>query len=250
MRLLSLLLSLLMGTSATQATYPAPGPGRQANSCTAPTMTYRWTPTSGCSTSTPCATDQVSGNNASQTTSGDLPTYGATCGPNSTPCLTFNGTTDYLLPTTAIAGPTDLTVYAIFKTATTPTTKGYPFIGGAANGIEFGIDTANQAFLNQQDITGTNGTRTYTSGTWYAEAITYHNATTTTNFYAVSGGGLSADGVSASPAMTFSAAAPNLGANTNGSDLEYFNGSIAEWGYLSSVNTAGIAAWSSCHYGV
>jgi hypothetical protein len=243
-KLIALLLALLTG----QSTYPAPGPGRQANSvaCVAPTMTYRWTPTSGCSTTTPCATDQVSGNNASQTTSGDLPTYGATCGPNSTPCLAFNGTSDYLTIATPIpSGVTNFTMYAIFNPTTASTYNA--FFAGGNNSIEFAITTTT-ATLSQIGATSVPGSRSFSTGTWYTEVVTYANGSTTTAFYAASGGSLTSDGGSISQAFSFSSNTPYLGAIPMYS--VGFNGPIAEWGYLNSVNTTGIANWSSCHYGV
>src|ERR1700722_1347905 len=113
MRMLSLLLTFLLGA---WQTYPSPGPGRQAQSlaCTAPSMTYRWVPASGCSTSSACAKDRVAGNNASQTSSGALPTYSEAGGPDRTPDLTFNGSTDYLTFGTAIpSAVTTFTIYAV-----------------------------------------------------------------------------------------------------------------------------------------
>jgi hypothetical protein len=223
-----------------------------AIACNAPTMTYRWTPAAACSTSQPCATDQVAGNNASQTTSGDLPTYSATGGPDGTPALVFNGTSDYLAMTTPIAsGLTSFTMYAIFKPAGVPSGgHNYDFFGGTNNSIEFGIDpSGDNAFLNQQDIIGVAGNATFPSGTWYTEVVTYNNGTTTTALYKANGGALTSDGGSTSQAMSFSATTPYLGGQTLTSS--YFNGSIAEWGFLSgSANPAGIAQWSSCHYGI
>jgi hypothetical protein len=121
--------------------------------------------------------------------------------------------------------------------------------GGTNNSIEFGIDPSDNAVINQQDIIGVSGTATFPAGTWYTEVVTYNNGTTTTALYKANGGALTSDGGSTSQAMSFSATTPYLGGQTlTGS---YFNGSIAEWGFLSgSANPAGIAQWSSCHYGI
>lgn len=244
MRLLSLLLPLLMGT---QATYPTPGPGRQVHSCTAPTMTYRWTPTAGCSTSTPCATDQVSGNNASQATLGKLPTYGATCGPNSLPCLTFNGTSDYINPTTPIpSGLTAFTFYAIIEITTG--SKFNPILGGVGNSIRWDSDNTDTMLLTEQDVISVPGLPTLTTNTWYTVVVSYLNSTTTTTFYHASGGTLHTDSSNSTQPLAFSATTPDLGAAHG--DSVFFTGNIAEWGYVNSVSTAGIANWSSCHYGV
>lgn len=245
MKILSLLLSLILGTP--QATYPAPGPGRQAYACAAPAgLVGRWTPTSGCSTSTPCATDQVAGNNASQTTSGDLPTYGATCGPNSTPCLTFNGTTDALLLATPIpSGLTALTMYAVIYVTAAQNNA----IFGATNngGLTYRINGSSNPDLEQLAVQGNSGTQTLSLNTWYTEVVTYNGGTTTTSFYYASGGTLNAAGAPGGPAFSWSTTTTYLGNDQFG---EPFAGKIAEWGYLNSVNTTGIAPWSQCHYGV
>lgn len=245
---LLLLLPLLSTLIGDQATYPTPGPGRQVHACTPPTMTYRWTPTSGCSTSTPCATDQVAGNNASQTTSGDLPTYGATCGPNSTPCLTFNGTSDFLTPTTPIAssGLTAVTVYAVVNMTSTSVLN---YIYGGANfGFTFRTNTDGTVGFGVEGIVGSDGTQVLSPSTWYTIVVTYDNGTTTTNFYNATGGGLAPEGTSGT-ALSWSAATPTMASDTPNFS-SFFGGSIAEWGYTNSVNTSGIANWSSCHYGV
>jgi hypothetical protein len=246
MKTLALLLAFFAGSIQNQgpmdsSALSAPPP------CVEPAgFTYIWTPTSGCSTSTPCATDIVAGNNATQTVSGDLPTYGATCGPNSTPCLTFNGTTDFLNITTPVpSGVTAFTLYAVINLSASQVNV---IFGGAGSGITYRINnTTNQPDLEESGVQGINGTQTLSLSTWYTEIVTYDNGTTTTSFFDASGGALNSHGVSASPAFTFSGTMPKL-ASDNFSEL--FNGKIAEWGYLNSVNTAGIANWSSCHYGV
>jgi hypothetical protein len=209
-------------------------------------MTYRWTPTSGCSTSTPCATDQVSGNNASQTTSGDLPTYSATGGPNSTPSLAFNGTSDFIIPATAI--PSGLTVFTLYVILNVTTLQDGAMFGGVGGGIEYRIDSSGKPGLLVQSVVGTSGTQTLSTGTWYTVVVTHDNGTTTTNFYNATSGTLSAQGNNTTQAMVLTSTTNDLGGATGNS--EFFNGEIAEWGYLNSVNTAGIAAWSNCHYGV
>lgn len=235
--LLSLALTQNPGPSVT-------GAGRLPPACNPPTMTYRWTPTSGCSVATTCATDQVAGNNATQTTLGDVPTYGATCGPNSTPCLTFNGTSDYLALATPIpSGLTTLTLYAVINLTTSQVNS---IFGGAGSGLIFRINSSNNPDLESSGVVGVSGSQTLSLSTWYTEVVTYNNGTTTTNFYYASGGSLNAAG-SVSQAFSWSGNVPYL-ANDNYNEV--FAGKIAEWGYLNSVNTAGIANWSSCHYGV
>lgn len=248
MKTLALLLALLSGHIQNQgpmdsSALSAPPP------CIEPTgMTYIWVPAAGCSTSTPCATDVVAGNNASQTTSGDLPTYGATCGPNSRPCLTFNGTTDFITPTTAIpSGLTNLTFYAVINITTGSVYNAF-FGSTSSQFAEFAVTSGNVPQLAETGIAGAQGTQTISTGTWYTLIVTYANGTTTTSFYNASGGALNPQGSFGGPAMTFPNPTADLGASRG--DPSFFNGKIAEWGYTNSVNTAGIANWSSCHYGV
>lgn len=214
--------------------------------CVAPTMTYRWVPNSGCSIIVACATETVSGNNASQTSSGALPTYGATCGPNSTPCLTFNGTSDYIIPTTAIpSGVTAFTLYAVIKPTTVSTDN--PIFGGNNNGIAYKSNSSGKMDLSAQGFTGVaTGTQTLVANTWYTQVVTFNNGASTTIFYSASGNTLTSFG--GGGGGSFPNSTPYLG----GIPIEsiWFTGSIAEWGYLNSVSTTGIANWSSCHYGV
>lgn len=248
MKTLALMLALLSGHIQNQGPMDSSGIAAPPPCIEPAGFTYIWVPTVGCSVATPCATDVVAGNNASQTTLGNLPTYGATCGPNSTPCLTFNGSSDYITPTTAIpSGLTNLTFYAVINTSTT----GYnAFFGSTSNQFaEFAIiNGSNVPQLAETGIAGAQGTQTISPGTWYTLIVTYANGTTTTSFYDASGGALNPQGSVSSPAMSFPNPTIDLGASRG--DPNFFNGKIAEWGYTNSVNTAGIANWSSCHYGI
>jgi hypothetical protein len=171
-RTLSLLLTFLLGA---WQTYPSPGPGRQARSipCTPPSMTYRWVPASGCSTTSACAKDRVDGNNASQISSGALPTYSEGRGPNSTPDLTFNGSTDYLTFRAAIpSAVTRFTIYAVI--AMTGAGRENAIFGGDTGGIEYRINASNHPDLLYQSIADVNsGTQTLSANTWYTEVVTF-----------------------------------------------------------------------------
>jgi hypothetical protein len=244
-RTLSLLLTFLLGA---WQTYPSPGPGRQARSipCTPPSMTYRWVPASGCSTTSACAKDRVDGNNASQISSGALPTYSEGRGPNSTPDLTFNGSTDYLTFGAAIpSAVTTFTIYAVI--AMTGAGRENAIFGGDTGGIEYRINASNHPDLLYQSIADVNsGTQTLSANTWYTEVVTFQ-ISGAVNFYYASGGSLIPSGSGSTSSYAFSGITESLGASRGG---EYFRGKIAEIGYLSSVNTSGIAAWSNCHYGI
>lgn len=212
-------------------------------------MTYRWTPTLGCSVATPCATDQVSGNNASQTTIGDVPTYNATGGPNSTPSLTFNGTSDFITPTTAIpSGLSAFTLYAIIKPSSVSVNNA--IFGGVTGGIEYRINSsANPDVLVQSVADVNSGSQTLTASTWTTQVVTFTTSGSgTIAFYNATGGTLNAAGSGIPAATSFTSTTNDLGGAP--ATAEFFHGDIAEWGYLNSVSTATIAHWSSCHYGV
>ena len=143
--------------------------------------------------------------------------------------------------------PSGLTAFTLYAVINLAASQVNPMFGGASSGITFRIDTSpNTPDLEETNVQGVAGTQTLSLSTWYTEVVTYNNGTTTTSFYYASGGTLNAAGVAMSPAFTFSGTTPYLGTDT----VAFLNGSVAEWGYLNSVNTAGIANWSSCHYGV
>lgn len=221
-------------------------PGTVTPACVAPSMVYRWTPTAGCSTSTPCATDQVAGNNATQTSSGALPTYSATGGPNSTPSLSFNGSDSAAFGTAIPSSVTAFTIYAIVNYSTSTSNA---IIGGTSSGaIEYRINSSNHPdLLIQGAVDLGTGTQTLSPNTWYTEVITYQISGAYT-FYFASGGNLTAAGTGSGSSSPFSSGTQTLGAAPGASEM--FNGQIAEWGYLDSVNTSGIATWSNCHFNI
>jgi hypothetical protein len=245
-RLISAILLL-----ATSALAQNPGPSLTGATvgpaaCVAPTgLVNRWTASAG-STTLAYATDQVAGNNAFQPTGISDPTYSASCAAFSgKPCLAFNGTSDYIIPTTPIPATTNLTVYAIFNLAGGTHNE---FFGGIASSIDYQIG-GSVANLNQQGVAGGNGIRTLSTGTSYLEVATYNNATSDTEFYAGSSGGTLVSDGNSIQALSFSSATATLGAVLPFS--RFLNGSIAEWGYANSVNASNtIAAWAKCQYGV
>jgi hypothetical protein len=227
------------GPSVTGA-IPAPLP------CVPPTMTYRWIPTSGCSTGAVCAKDRVVGNNASQTLGGALPTYSESRGPKGTPDLTFNRSTDYLTFGKAIPSAVRaFTIYAVI--AMTGAGRENAIFGGDTGGIEYRINASNNPDLLDQGIADVNsGAQTLSANTWYTEVVTFQ-ISGAVNFYYASRGSLIPAGSGSTSSNAFSGITDSLGGSRGG---EYFRGKIAEIGYLSSVNTSGIAAWSNCHYGI
>lgn len=236
---------------ATSMQNPGPSRGSKATappSCNPPTMQYRWTPTSGCSTSTVCMTDAVVANNASQTNSANLPTYSATGGPNSQPELVFGAgsANDYLVFGTPV--PLTLSTFTIYAVVNITTASlSNAIFGGAVGGIEYRINSSNNPeLLKAATLSIGSGTQTLSAGTWYTQVMTYTSASGY-NFYHANGGSLTLAGTGSS-STTFLGAANNIGAGA--AQSEVLTGNLAEVGFLNSVNTAGIAAWSSCHFGI
>lgn len=235
-----------------------------SSGCTPPTNeTYRWVPNSGCSTSVACATDVVASNNASQTTSGDLPTYSATGGPNNQPYLSFNGTSDYLtfsttIPTTACTG-TGCTFWVVWYIASTGATKPwFGYSGGGNNFQGYYFQSANvqrlaNTFANAGGgYTGPwSGTDTYSATTWYTTAVTMTSGGTWQT-YKCSGGTCATDGSGGTGAGwgTISFATNALGIIAGQSATDYWSGRMAEWGYYAGSSITGLAAWSKCQYGI
>ena len=241
------LIALLLLTSAAFGQNPGPMESglSTAPPCVEPTMTGIWVPASG-SSSNPYATDPVAGNNAFQATTANQPTYGATCGPNSTPCLTFNGTSDFIQPTTPLpTASSDITMYAVIYV--TAASQPNNMFGGGAAGVSYRVNSSNNVDFGSEGLSASTGTQVLSPNTWYTEIVTYSNSTNVTNFYFASAGSLIAAG-SETLALGITATTTTLGGAPT--EALFFTGKIAEWGYANSVTTAAIANWSSCHYHV
>lgn len=206
---------------------------------------YYWTPSAG-SSSLAYAIDSVSANNAFQATGGNQPTYNATGAPNSHPSLTLNGTSDFITPTTPIpASPTAFTLWALIKPSSV--TVNNAIFGGTTGGIEYRINSSgNPDVLVQSTADVNSGSQMLTASTWTMQVVTFNFSTIA--FYEAVGGNLVSHGSGSPAATSFTSTTNDLGGAPT--TAEYFHGDIAEWGYVNSVNTANIAYWSKCHYGV
>ncbi len=219
--------------------------------CTLPTnLTYRWIPNAGCSTSVACMTDTVAGNNASQTTSGDLPTYSATGGPNSTPALAFSGSwVDFSTGIPAPTGSATYTFYEVIKLSS-PTATQYLMGNQTSLGalaVEFGGTGVARLALTGTGAVATD-TATMTGSTWYTKAVTFSYATEAYQFYTCSGGTCTAGAGGTATAGTYSQAINLIGARGNSSFG--IGGSLAEFGYYNGISIAGLGAYSQCQYGI
>lgn len=228
--------------------------------CTAPTMTYRWAaynPSNLCGTTggSSCTTngqafysvaDSVAGNTATQTSTGSQGTY-STNAINSLPAISFTGAQFYTMGT-GITAPTTFTFYAVAEVTNVSSNRG---LIGANSSANFEIRTAsttpNVTLLSQATAQiAVSGTALPTS-TWFTLVVTYNTVSGAYNFYKAVGGSLTSLGSGTSIA-SFSAATTQLGGAQSVSDFWF--GSIAEWGYLNSTSTTGIAAYSQCEYGI
>jgi hypothetical protein len=235
-----------------------------AVSCTPPTMTYRWSvrnPGIGC-TAGACVNggtisslpSSVGSNPATNSSSGRQPIY-TTNVINGQPAALFNGVTnsEFLALTTPNVLPQSgsATFYAVIEpTSTCASTNCAMFGGAATNNFEYRVNTSSkQQMLQQQNVSIGIGTATISTTAFTTVAATYNFGTGAWALFTCSGGTCSSDGSGTggptsgwANSSTYLGAAPDI--------AEWFSGYIAEWGYLNSISTAGIGAYSSCQYGI
>ena len=222
-----------------------------------PTATYDWLPNSGCSTSVACMTDAIASNNASQTISGDLPTYSATGGPNSTKSLSFNGTSDFLTFATGVPYPTaghSYTFYTVWKTPSTTTIQ--PILDIALGSGSLGYGSRSTTYMGLTDagvaqIAADNVAMS--NNTWYAKIVVYtytSSSSATYAFFTCSSGTSNAGASGSAVNETFTRNTTRIGASAT----SYGNISLAEVGYYNGTwsgaqNTA-FCAYANARYGL
>lgn len=269
-RLIAILLVILLWLPAGAQTAVNTGNHRKVfpsgGSCTPPTMTYEWvadslTGTNNCGSSgtSSCtngagiytALELVAGNNGTQTTSLNQPTF-TTGAINGLPAFTFvNGSSYWNLATGIPTSTANYTFFAVLKP--TGTGNGWFFgVSTVANGLEFGVKYTSPNFYanwgNYNNGSAATDTNAITPSSWVTVAITYVASTRAYVFYQCSAGTCTAHGSgTASSPGTISAAMQQIGARANGSG---YVGSIADLGFLSGISTAGIATYSQCKYGI
>ena len=164
------------------------------------------------------------------------------------PSISFSGASQYfnLGSTQTLTSSTQLTLYAVLKPSATSFT-GAIIGSNAASGPEWRINsTGHQEFLSQSSASVGTSTSVVSTSAYSTIAMTYNYSTGALSFYICASGTCTLDGTATS-APGFLGRVNWLG---NASNSEQFSGNIAEWGYIDSVTTAGIAAWSQCKYGI
>jgi len=231
--------------------------GGPTSTCTLPTnLTYRWLPAPGCSTSSPCMTDTVSGNNASQTISGDLPTYSSTGGGanGNNSYLTFNGTSDYLIPTTAIPTTANVyTFYAVFELTTASVTN--PLFGSSSAystpGVVWYVTSSNLLRDSNNGPVFYTGTNTYSStSTWYAVAAEFSVSGNTQSLYKCTSGTCTADGSGGTNTFGAITATTNWLGASQLLGPNFLHAKVSEFGYYNGNSLTGLGAYVNCQYGI
>jgi hypothetical protein len=212
--------------------------------CVLPPVSQLEVPTSSAYTSGNAGTNGfISYNPAYQTTGADVPTYGATSGPNSQPGLTFNGSSDFLNFLNPINAHSPMTQLIIFKTANTGTQS---FTSGVSGALAWFLVSQKQTLHTASVATLWTGTDTYSTATWYAILQTYNPTTGVYAAWQLNTGTANSDG-----SGTGSTANPNaitfLG-ESNGAS--FFNGVIALHllykGTYSATNATTAAQFTYC----
>jgi hypothetical protein len=220
--------------------------------CAAPPATYDWKASNSCSTGAACMNDSAAGNNAVNATA--YPTYSATGGPNSTPSLSFNGSSNYLqFPTALVFGTGDnYSMLAVFNV--TSGSGRYGFIGSATTAnLFYGSYSGHQNLTNITTSNIGTGTATLTNGTWYATAATvtdtsYYNGNYA--FFTLGSGTYATDGSGTTEYLPSATATNAIGlyyttyANFKLSEVIYYNN------IWTSGNLSTAAAYVSCKYGL
>lgn len=233
-------------------------------SCSPPTMTARWAAYNSANTCTassvPCTNGafgwtqpDLAGTNSTTNATSLGPIY-TTSAINGLPSWTFTKSSgQFWRLNSSIPQSGSITFYAILNWSSTCTSSGCSIFGlSLSHGLNWQINaatttTGHQRLLSQGLAEVAIGTQNYTAGVWYTVVTTYNFSTGAWSFYNCAAGTCSLDS-SGTGTSTFSASTDDLGAGQD--TTEYFGGQIAEWGYLNSANTSGIAAWSQCKYGI
>lgn len=214
-------------------------------------LTYDWLAYNSVCTYTPCMHDTVASNDATNSTSGDRPTYSATSGPNSTPGLAFNGSSDTLNFATSISS--SVTQYDVFFVFTTPSLAStQAFMGGPSGALDFDLTTAGKVIIT---ISGTGTVATCTTAhsinTWYAYAVTFNTSTKGYACYILSGGTYTADGSGTASSGTLTGNLTNIGQQST----NYLHATVPEIGLATgtiwgSTQLTTIATYVHSTYGI
>ena len=246
----STLLALMMffatphGQQTISASFP-PAP----SGCTLPPVTSDWLASNSCSTGAACMNDAVGGNNATQSVSGDVPTYSAS-GTFSHPYLTFNGSTDFLNLGTGIPHTNTTYSFLVVGNFASVSTGAY-VIAGVSLSLGYRINPNQQLALAGSTVTAT-GTASYSTSTKYALVATINTSTNAYTFSKLSGGSVTADGSGTASALPYSVNITTIG--VGGTASAYLAAATPEIIYYNGVWTGGnlttAAAYVACRYSI
>lgn len=250
-RILSgLALASLALLGAKQGTYPTPGPGRNAYSapptCTPPTMNIaRWLPANSGYGS---MTDVVGGNNATQSTGADQPTYsGSVSAYGGKPGVVFNGSSDFLSIATPITvGGPYLSGYAVFLAGNTNQVIFGNVPGSGGQTAIYMISRANKMEQNIYGGGGLSGSTSINPGSIYAVGFQYNTSTLQLDYFICSGGSCTSDG-----SFTLGGATINLPINAIGDDgsASLFNATLGEAALANTtLDTTTLGTYIHCQY--
>jgi hypothetical protein len=236
-------------------------------SCTPPTMTYRWQvadPGTLCGSGVACTNgagiqsipSSATSNTASQSAgTGQQPVY-TTGAINGLPAALFNGATNQrslTIGSPIAVGSGTLTWYAVLEPTSAASASlgiiGAPTQAGGSGSFEWRItgSSNNQQTLSEQRAGIGLGTATIATSHFSAIVTTYNFSTGAWALYTCASGTCTSDG-SGTATATWGLTIRELGAASG--DTAWFNGYIAEWGYLNSISTTGIASYVNCQYGI
>lgn len=214
--------------------------------CVAPTMTYRWTPTNS---GYGAMTDQVAGDNATQSTGGDQPTYsGSVAALGGKPGVVFNGSSDFLSISTPVPDSSAyFSMYAVFVAGGINQVLLGDVPGSGGQTAIYMINRLTQTMeLNVYNGGGLSAGTTINSGIAYTVGVQYNSSTLALAYFMCSGGTCSSDGT-----YTLGGATINLPINAIGNDGSgsYLNATIGEVAYVNGpLPTTALGTYSLCQF--
>jgi len=214
--------------------------------CTSPTTTSDWLPTATAGSSgNPGFNDAVGSNNA--TNASNYPSYSATGGVNSTPKLTWNGTSQYLnLGTSIPTNWTKYTGYVVFQHEN----SSQQYIMGASSNPSFSLQLNSNNMFVYEGSQLVQNSAAFVAGNWYAEAWDWTPATGVGHFQRCSSGSCVDD----TNYSTGSPASATYGFNNIGSlagAFYWLASPTAEIGiYNGTLNLSTLGTYIQCRYGL
>lgn len=175
---------------------------------------------------------------------------------NSLPSWAFDGSgTDQqvlFLGAGDIVGNTTFAMYAVINVTATSGTypifaSSAPTSGGRDLAPIWYINPSGQQNLAADGIANIVTGSTNVSGSWKAIAFTYNSSTLVGTTYNIAGGTATMDTTN-----TATTGMGNLSNQIGGAtfDALWFNGQIAEVGYINSASLTGVATYVQCRYGI